>query len=145
MFKTHESMSVPLMRAFSSQHSYWTMVERDAKTSWFHVTVRYRVEGHRITRTFMPDNAELLLQLLSEKNGSLQVLDLQVMTPPAVNQLGRWSMEPLAKIELAMGDEDEEVLIYTTAEGHVYLDPPQEGLFDPLVCQRSTLYFTANH
>lgn len=140
MFKTHESMGVPLMKVFSSEHSYWTMVERDAKTSWFHVTMRFRVDGHLVSRIFMPDTVQLLLQLLEGDSDELFVQELQIVTPEKVNQRGRWLMEPLTKVELALGGDDDEIFIYTTEEGRVYVDPPQSKRFDHAIAQRTTMY-----
>lgn len=143
MFKTHESMGVPLMKIFSSKHSYWTMIERDAKTSWFYVTMRFRVEGILVNRIFMPDTVQLLLQLLEGDSEELFVQEIQIVTPAKVNQRGRWLMEPLSKVELALGGDDDEIFIYTTEDGRVYIDPPQSKRFDHAIAERTTLYSLA--
>lgn len=140
MFKTHDSMSVPIMRAFSGRHSYWSMIERDSKDAWFYVTLEYRVDGQLIIRTFMPDNAQLLVRLLSEKSRPLRVKELQVVLPPKLSKMKRWLMEPLAKIESAIGEDEDELLIYTTTTGVTYVDPPQRRHFDPALAKRTTLY-----
>lgn len=143
MFKTHESMSIPLGSLFSHEHSYWMMVERDAKSPWFYVTLRLRVDGHVVSRIFMPNTVQLLLQLLEGDTDSLYVQELQIVTPGNLNQRDRWLMEPLVKVELALSSDDDEVFIYTTEEGRVYVDPPQRKRFDHTIALRTTLYSQA--
>ncbi|WP_447747807.1 hypothetical protein [Pseudomonas nicosulfuronedens] len=143
MFKTRESMSVPIMSVFSHEHSYWAMVERDAKTPWFHVTLRFRTDGHVVSRIYLPDTVQLLLQLLEGDTESLFVDELQIVTPAKVNKRGKWLMEPLTKVELALGGDDDEIFIYTTEDGRVYVDPPQSKRFDHAIAQRTTLYSLA--
>lgn len=143
MFKTHESMSVPILSTFSHEHSFWAMVERDTKTPWFHVTLRFRSDGHLVSRIYMPDTVQLLMQLLEGDTDSLYVEELQIVTPTKVNQKGRWRMDPLAQIELALGSDDDEIFIYTTEDGQVYVDPPQSKRFDHAIAQRTMLYSLA--
>ncbi|MCG8910328.1 hypothetical protein [Pseudomonas sp. DP-17] len=143
MFKTHESMSVPIMTTFSHEHSYWAMVERDSKTPWFYVTLRFRRDGHFVSRIYMPDTVHLLLQLVDGDTESLFVDELQIVTPAKVNKRGKWLMEPLAKVELALGVDDDEIFIYTTEDGQVYVDPPQSKRFDHAIAQRTMLYSLA--
>ena len=75
MFKTRESMSVPIMTTFSHEHSFWAMVERDAKTPWFHLTLRFQRDGHFVSRVYMPDTVQLLLQLLEGDTELLALME----------------------------------------------------------------------
>ncbi|MGK9066605.1 hypothetical protein [Stutzerimonas chloritidismutans] len=123
MFKTNETMEIGLMRVFSSSDYYWKMVERDAGTPWFHVTIQYCAEGDVRERSFMPDDFLLVEQILSQQKEGVRVVDLQAMTPGMINKQGRWLMESLAKLELAKTAYGETVEIYTTISGSVYFCP----------------------
>ncbi|OWJ98257.1 hypothetical protein B6S59_01390 [Pseudomonas sp. A46] len=126
MFKTHETMEMGLMQVFSEDHRYWRMIERDVRAPWFHLTMQFRIDGRFRKRTLMPDDITLLAHLVSQQDDEVQVVDLQVVTPGCLNGRGRWLMEPLAKLELAMTSDDDVVHIYTLADGRTYCDPAQD-------------------
>lgn len=115
-----------MMRVFSEQHRYWRMVERDVRAPWFHLTMQFRMEGQIRRRTLMPDDVTLLSHLVGQQDDEVQVVDLQVVTPDCLNGRGRWLMEPLAKLELAMTNDDDVVHIYTLLDGRTYCDPAQD-------------------
>lgn len=113
------------MRVFSSDHYYWRMVERDAATPWFYLTIHLKNDGYVRERTFMPDDHALLEHILSQQNEHVKVIDLQAMTPGMINKQGRWLMEPLNQLELAETANGETVQIYTTITGQMYFYPSQ--------------------
>ncbi len=126
MFKTHETMEMGMMRVFSEDHRYWRMVERDVRAPWFHVTMQFQTEGQIRRRTLMPDDVTLLSYLVEQQDNEVEVVDLQVVTPDCLNGRGRWLMEPLAKLELAMTSDEDVVHIYTLMDGRTYCDPAQD-------------------
>lgn len=112
-----------LMRVFSSDHYYWKMVERDAATPWFYLTIQYGDKGNAREKSFMPDDHILVEQILSQQQKGVKVVDLQAMTPSTINRQGRWLMEPLSQLELAETARGETVQIYTTIYSQVYFYP----------------------
>ncbi|WP_036993693.1 hypothetical protein [Metapseudomonas furukawaii] len=125
MFKTHETMEMGLMRVFSEDHRYWRMIERDVRAPWFHLTLQFQMGGQIRRRALMPDDVTLLSHLVGQQDDEVQVVDLQVVTPDCLNGQGRWLMEPLAKLELAITSDDDVVHIYTLMDGRTYYDPVQ--------------------
>lgn len=63
---------------------------------------------------------------MDQQDNEVEVVDLQVVTPDSLNGRGRWLMEPLAKLELAMTNDDNVVHIYTLVDGRTYYDPAQD-------------------
>lgn len=118
-------MEMGLMRVFGGDHHYWRMVERDAETPWFCLTMHFRNKSRIKERTAMPDDYYLVEQILSQQNDHMQVIDLQVMTPESMNHKGRWLLEPLSKLQLAQTACGTTVEIYTTLDGSVYFNPSQ--------------------
>jgi hypothetical protein len=125
MFKTQEALEIGMMRVFSSDRYYWRMIERDAVTPWFYLTMQIKSKGRASERSFMPDDHVLLEHLLIQQDKHAKIIDLQAMTPGLVNKQDRWLMEPLMQLELAETAQGEIVQIYTTILGAVYFYPIQ--------------------
>ncbi|MDT4868851.1 hypothetical protein FQZ97_1038390 [compost metagenome] len=140
MFTTHKSKEIGLMSMLSEHYQFWEMIERNARTPWFHLTLGCYVEGQSMTHTAMANNVSLLSDLLNQPDGHVQVIDVQAVTPDSLNQKGRWLMEPLAKLELAKTPSHEVAHIYTTVDGHTYYDLPDDALGIEQLCDRKVLY-----
>lgn len=128
------------MRVFSADHYYWRMVERDADTPWFCLTIQVKSNGRVRERTLMPDDNALVRDILEQQSQGIKILDLQAMTPGNVNKQGRWLMEPLAQLEVAETAHGATVEIFTTISGQTYYHPylTQSGI--KTIRARNTLY-----
>lgn len=133
-------MEMQLMQVFDDEHRFWRLIERDISTPWFHLTIDVRAKGRRRQKTIMPDDVSLLSNILATRNEAITVVDLQVCIPTALSKKGRWSLEPLAKLELAESSDDGIVHIYTTIEGKRYTDPYQSRSNLEQLKNRRSLY-----
>lgn len=128
MFATYQCHELVFMQFFDEHRRYWSLIERNERTPWFHLTLRCYVEGQPTTHTAMPGDVSQFVNLLNQPEGPVQVVDVQVVTPERLNKKGRWLMEPLAKLEMAKTPGHEVAHIYTTVDGHTYYDLPDDAL-----------------
>lgn len=128
------------MRVFSADHYYWRMVERDADTPWFCLTIEFKINGRVRERTLMPNDNALLSEILEQQSKGIEIRDLQVMTPGTINKQGRWLMEPLAQLELGETKHGAPVEIFTTIFGRTYYYPTLTQAAIKSIRARNTLY-----
>lgn len=89
---------------------------------WLHVTVHYD-DGCGLgdcSEQWMVDNPETLEVLIEDFGEERRVFEVQVATPPWINKLGRWLVEPVDTLMLGEHPNGHEVHIYRLPCGRTY-------------------------
>lgn len=125
MFKTHVSSHHDLQAVFGPGHHHWRLIEREIATPWLHAT-RTIIEGDvEYTQSVMPSDLQTFLSIANEKAPGARVSEPQLMSPPWMNEAGRWLLEPIRQIDIAETHDNGVVHIYRMEGGRIYYDPPQ--------------------
>lgn len=126
MFKTHESAHHDLQAAFGPGHHHWSLIEREIATPWLHATMLVIEDDVEYASAVMPSDLQTFLSIANAKDFGARITELQLMSPPWMNNAGRWQLAPIRKIEIAESPDKEVVHIYSMEEGDTYYDPSQK-------------------
>jgi len=99
MFETHEKarLATPFF-VFEEGVRRWAYVILTSNDEWFFVTYETVVDGVSSQQQYFIPNA-LFLSGLSAKDNSVKFIRrVQLVSPPSLNQKGRWMMEPIQAI-----------------------------------------------
>lgn len=129
MFETHERARLknPLFVLEEGTHR-WAYVSQTTNHEWFFVTYATFDEDVCSQQQFMIPAAQYLLGLVSRDAPDDFILEIQLVSPPWLNEKGAWMMEPIRAIQ-AVGER----FCYELMDGKIY---PSELLVHP----RKTLW-----
>jgi len=141
MFKTHVSSHHDLQSAFGPGHYHWRLVEREIATPWLHATMLMTEGSVEYAKSVMPSDLQTFLSLVNAKSPCARVTELQLMSPPWMNNLGRWQLAPIRQIEIAESPDKEVVHIYSMEEGDTYYDPSRSLAEIRELTNQRTVYY----
>ncbi len=129
MFVTHLSAEIALPEVFGrSGVRHWRFVERNVHCAWFHLEV-IELEFERSSMYLLGSvqDLEQAMRELHDLHDRFQVKETQLISTRAMNNTGRWAMEPLLEISELTDDRDGSVSYkYTVEGGQSYLDSALE-------------------
>lgn len=160
MFRAHESVEVDFWGLFSGPgYRHWRMVERHSGDPWFHVVVKHihgyetameNDEGDRSEeidgdendevyellnisyRVLMPDHISMLIHILDVATENIVITDIQVVLPPLMTGLDRWTMQRLIELSIEKSPEGDTINVYTVEDGDVYRCYGGDSILNPL-------------
>lgn len=128
MFETHEQARVqnPFILLEEGARR-WKYISQTANDEWFYVTYQTAGEEGFSQQQFMISKVQFLLDLASRDTPEQFVHEIQLVSPPWLNQKGNWLMEPVREIQSA-GDR----VCYELMDGQVYPSTLRGQNRDPL-------------
>lgn len=102
----------------------WRMIERETVNPWYHVSLRFTVDGRQCTKSLMPNDASLLSDLLALQSPTFLIDHVQVVTAPWLNGGSLERMEKLLSLVIGCDQNGERVMLHTVASGAVYSSIP---------------------
>lgn len=99
MFETNDRARVPSLFATEKGAHRWAYVAQSTNDEWFYVTHELSGREGRLHQ-FMVPNAAYLLGFASSDSAESYIKEIQLVSPPWMNEQGRWLMEPLAAIRV---------------------------------------------
>lgn len=130
MFSTQDSERIRLPEMFGEGHNNWYMIERLLALHWFHVCLEHSEEDQTWSFTKMVSDAKSLKGILTEKDSSTVVTEVQVMTPAWMNKGDGWKMEKLVSLATGYDQDGIGVSVIEVAGGQIYTDVHADN-FDP--------------
>lgn len=103
MFETHDHARLAPDLVFSSKEGThrWAYVAQTWNHEWFFITHEtIDEEGSRQRQQFMIPIATYLLGFISRDTPDAFISQIQLVSPPWLNESGTWLMEPLGEIRL---------------------------------------------
>ena len=107
---------------FEAGQALWHTVSRLIRLHWYYVTVQEELEGGLIKYEKMINDECQLKAVLNPKESSVEVIDVQVVTPAYMNGGVTWRMEPLTSVSLGEDKLGCVVCIIEVESGAVYHD-----------------------
>ncbi|MHC8322448.1 hypothetical protein ACYZT4_17450 [Pseudomonas sp. GB2N2] len=128
MFETHEQARVenPFF-VLEEGTRRWKYVSQTSNDEWFFVTYEVAGEEGSSQQQFLISKVQFLLGLVSRDGPDQFVREVQLVSPPWLNQKGRWLMEPIREIQ-TVG----ELFCYELMGGQVYPSKMQGKSRDPV-------------
>lgn len=121
MFRTHADAQIPTGDFYDGEAQLWSVVEHSLQVPWFYVTLAER-RGEQTTKTMVLVHEIYAFEaLLADQCEMIEVADIQLVSPPHLNNGDRWLMEPLIELTVICRDESFGY-IYSVAGGKKYLD-----------------------
>ncbi|WP_460091703.1 hypothetical protein [Pseudomonas sp. S2_E02] len=116
MFETHEQARIenPFF-VLEEGASRWKYISQTANDEWFFVTYEVAGEEGSSQQQFMISKVQFLLDLASRDTSGQFIREVQLVSPPWLNQQGKWLMEPIREIQ-----EVDERVCYELMDGQVY-------------------------
>lgn len=116
MFETHEQARVrnPLF-VLEEGARRWAYISQTANDEWFYVTYEVAGEEGSSQQQFMISKLQYLLDLASRDTPEQFIREVQLVSPPWLNQKGKWLMEPIREVQ-----EADERVCYELMDGQVY-------------------------
>ena len=124
MFISHKSYLEGLPGFPGLGRIAWRMIERETVNPWYHVSLRFTVEGRQSTKSLMPNDASLLSDLLALQSPTFLIDHVQVVTAPWLNGGSLERMEKLLSLVIGYDQNGECVMLHTVASGAVYSSIP---------------------
>lgn len=124
MFETYEQARLknPLFVLEEGTHR-WAYVSQTSNHEWFFVTYQTVDQDVSSQQQFMVPAAHYLLGLASRDTPEEFIEEIQLVSPPWLNEKGRWLMEPIRAIQSV-----DQRFCYELMDGQVY---PSELLGQP--------------
>ena len=120
MFRTHESTGMNFHGIFGEGYRQWLMVERCLHSPWFLVSISSSMKDDESSIVLMPGDESMLEQVLSQESATVQVTDIQVVTPSWMNGQERWVMERLIKLKAGVDESGCLIYLISVEGGTVY-------------------------
>lgn len=121
----------------AENHPGWTLHDRfylEAATPFFLIGFQFLDGEIRTIEYVIVSSAVLLAGLLSRRNASSGVVDLQVCSPPRINESLYWQLEPLVALSVSIGTESgAQYFCYKTVSGRIFADEPHEQCTEPYI------------
>lgn len=118
-------------------HPDWTLHDRfylEAATPFFLVGFQSLDGEIRTIEYVIVSSTALLAGLLTRQNSSSGVVELQVCSPPRVNESQYWQLEPLVALSVSIGTESgTQYFWYKTVSGRIFADEPREQCTEPYI------------
>ncbi|UUT22938.1 hypothetical protein [Pseudomonas sp. T8] len=116
MFETHEQARVqnPFF-VLEEGARRWKYISQTSNDEWFFVTYEVAGEEGSSQQQFMISKVQFLLDLASRDTPGQFIHEVQLVSPPWLNQKGKWLMEPIREIQ-----EVDERVCYELMDGQVY-------------------------
>ena len=121
MFQPPLSAELPLPAFLGEGFKHWRAAIHH-NLPWLLVTVTFD-DGCGFgdcNEQWMIDNPETLEQMISEFGDNRKVEYVQVATPPWMNHLGRWLVEPVQSLMIGTHGQGHRVHIYQLPSGRTY-------------------------
>ena len=93
----------------------WAYISQTSNHEWFFVTYETVDHGVSSQQQVMISTVQVLLDLTSRDRPEQFVREVQLVSPPWLNQKGKWLMEPIREIQ-----EVDERVCYELMDGQVY-------------------------
>ena len=120
MFRTEDSDAIGVPGLFGEGLMHWQGVSRVIRSHWYHLTVRITEQGRSAEFTRMIEGEHRLQQLLVQQNAGEVIVDVQVVTPPWMNNCDGWGMYRVVQVIVGDDDNDFEVSLIEVESGSVY-------------------------
>lgn len=138
MFETVDNaeVSIPAELKDFDERAWWYVTYR-LHMRWFHVTCEFNYKDGQATHMLFLTQLEHLLDI--EKEKSIKILQIDLVTPGHMNDGERWQMEPLSEIWIGYEPDTEhrqEAQIYVVADGSHYIDSALETNEEELLDKR---------
>lgn len=116
MFETHEQARVknPFF-VLEEGARRWAYISQTSNDEWFYVTYETTGEEGSSQQQFMISKVQFLLDLASRDTPGQFINEVQLVSPPWLNQKGKWLMEPIREIQTV-----DERVCYELMDGQVY-------------------------
>lgn len=103
MFETNDRGRIPDSPFFPPQEGShrWAYVAQTSSSEWFMVAYEVVKDGEKHSQQLLMPSAKYVLGLASREGDDEAIKEIQLVSPPWLNESGRWLMEPLKKIHLA--------------------------------------------
>lgn len=129
MFETHEQARIrhPFF-VLEEGARRWAYISQTKNDEWFFVTHETLGQAGSSQQQFMISKVQFLLGLASKDTPEQFVREVQLVSPPWLNERGNWLMEPIREIQAVA-----ERIRYKLMDGQVYpsslLGQPHETLW----------------
>ena len=119
MFETHDGarLQSPYFVLEEGAHR-WAYVSQTSNDEWFFVTYETVEREVPSQQQFMIPTTRFLLELAGKDGPDQFIYEIQLVSPPWLNEKGRWLMEPIRSIRTA-----DERVYYELMDGQIY--PPE--------------------
>ncbi|KZN15896.1 MULTISPECIES: hypothetical protein [Pseudomonas] len=116
MFETHEQARVrhPFF-VLEEGARRWAYISQTSNDEWFFVTYATVGQAGSSQQQFMISKVQFLLDLASRDTPEQFIHEVQLVSPPWLNQKGNWLMEPVREIQTV-----DERVCYELMDGQVY-------------------------
>lgn len=116
MFETHDQAQLPSpFFVLEEGARRWSYISQTANDEWFYVTYETACEEGLSQQQFMIPKVQFLLALASKDTPANFINEVQLVSPPWLNQKGKWLMEPIRKIQKV-----DERVCFELMDGQVY-------------------------
>ena len=127
MFRTEDSDAIGVPGLFGEGLMHWQGVSRVLRSHWYHLTVRITEQGRSTEFTRMIEGEHRLQQMLVQQGAGEVIVDVQVVTPPWMNNCDGWGMERVVKVTVGDDNCDFEVSLIEVDSGAVYHNSHRPG------------------
>lgn len=127
MFLTYQHAKIDKFELFGAEPIAWSHVEHSIHRPWFYVATTEPDEHFESHPMLMLSTEQLLCALIADQTNGLRVNSVLLVTPDHVNQLGRWTMEPLESIERYESSKGC-TLAYRVASGKTYVYGDEDAI-----------------
>lgn len=137
MFRTHTSTLLG-SPAVESDCFHWGCIEHSLALPWFYVTL---IGDETQTTTMLQVmDPKIFIELLEQHQKSLQIKEVQLVTPPHINGGSLWQMEKLLEFsyghDLKLGSFE----FYEVEGGYFYTTLERDQLRDAVVLDKTIIY-----
>jgi len=135
MFETHEQARVrhPFF-VLEEGARRWAYISQTKNDEWFFVTYETLGQEGSSQQQFMISKVQFLLDLASRDTPNQFIREVQLVSPPWLNERGSWLMEPIREIQAVA-----ERVCYELMDGRVYpsslLGQPHQTLWSRKVME----------
>ncbi|MEE4104528.1 hypothetical protein V2I78_10595 [Pseudomonas viridiflava] len=120
MFRTEDSDAIGVPGLFGEGLMHWQGVSRVLRSHWYHLTVRITEQGRSTEFTRMIEGERRLQQMLVQQSQGEVIVDVQVVSPPWMNNCDGWGMDRVVKVTIGDDNNDFEVSVIEVVSGSVY-------------------------
>lgn len=119
MFETHDRARLHNPHFVLEEGAHrWAYVSQATNREWFFVTYETVEQGISSQQQFMIPTARFLLELAKKDRPEQFIYEIQLVSPPWLNEKGSWLMEPIRSIR-----EADDRVFYELMDGQIY--PPE--------------------
>ncbi|OUM24645.1 hypothetical protein B8W72_26105 [Pseudomonas putida] len=115
MFETHDQAELPSFFQLDEGARSWGYIAQTSNQEWFYVTHETSDTETRWLQQFMIPLPQFVLEFASRDAPEAFIREIQLVSPPWLNERGSWLMEPIRAIH-KVGER----FCYELADGHIY-------------------------